>query len=72
MSGEIVIVGDVHLSEIDQAKDNFTRHYWGAFDYKLGDCFDGMVVPDDIIECTDYRELGPEPLLLPPGEAKNV
>ena len=84
MNEEIVIVGDVHLGEIDQARDDyFKRHFWGTFDYSLlgqdaikyaimGDSFDYPLKPDEIIECTNYRELGPEPFLLPLGEAKNV
>lgn len=83
---EIIIVDDVHFSKYDRAKSaDFARHYWGTFDYALleqnalnhtlfaqGTMVDGLPVPNDIIECTDYRELEPEPLLLPPGEAKDV
>lgn len=36
-----------------------------AFVYGIGDPVDW---PDNLIECTDYHELPPEQLLLPPGE----
>ncbi len=53
---ESIALGRAHLRLIDF-----------SFPYGIGDQVDGL--PDeDAIECTDYTELPPEQLLLPPGE----
>ena len=76
MSGQdIIAVGDVHMGyDLEGAKERLGQ--WGTFDYTqlardalnymiMGDMVDGPLESSEIIECTDYREVPPEPLLLP-------
>lgn len=57
----------VTLDEIlAQSMDNFGAMYGKTYVHGFGKS--RPFPSDDVIECTEYRELPPEQLLLPPGE----
>lgn len=50
---------------------DFSFAYGRTPAWAVGDMVDGPLPADDTIECTEYRELPPEQLLLPSGEEQN-
>lgn len=81
MSGEIIAVWQDEHFGFDPEGAKKRLRQWATFDYAqlerdalnfmiMGDMVDGL--PSDVIECTDYHEVEPEPLFLPPPEGQDV
>lgn len=80
MSEEIVIVGDAHAGCDPEGVKERLRQLAVTLDFAnleknalnfmiMGDMVDGPML--DVIECTEYRDVTEEPLLLPPPEGRD-